>query len=307
MTGDPEPVTVVIATRDRPVMLREALQSVLSQDYAGSIEVIVVFDRAPADDSLRVSGCHRTVRVVENSRNPGLAGARNTGILLAETRYVAFCDDDDYWLTTKLTRQVAAMEGQPDSLLSTLGITVEYDGDRFERILDRSCVTFEDLLRDRLAELHPSTFLMRRGNNRDDAFLLVDEEVPGGFGEDYDFLLRASRRHPIVNIAEALVVVRWGAQSFFFRRWNTMAEGLAWLLARYPEFESVPRGAARVRGQIAFAEAAMGNRASALRWAGLALRSNPGEGRAFLATAVAAHLLSADRVMVTLHRRGRGI
>ncbi len=47
--------------------------------------------------------------------------------------------------------------------------------------------------------------------------------MPGGFGEDYEFLLRAAKVHPVVNVNEVLAVVRWGKQSFFFRRWETMA------------------------------------------------------------------------------------
>ena len=104
-----KPVTVVIATRDRPVMLREAIASVVGQDYAGRIEVVVVYDRAVADQSLCTDDGRRSVRVVENGRTPGLAGARNTGILGAATDFVAFCDDDDYWSPGKLRRQVAAM------------------------------------------------------------------------------------------------------------------------------------------------------------------------------------------------------
>jgi hypothetical protein len=109
------------------------------------------------------------------------------------------------------------------------------------------------------------------------------------------------------NLPEPLAVVRWGTQSFFLRRWLTMADGLTWLLDRHPEFETSPSGSARVRGQIAFAQAAMGHRRAALRWAASAVRRRPLEPRAPLAVAVALRLLSPDAVMTALHRRGRGI
>ena len=135
----------------------------------------------------------------------------------------------------------------------------------------------------------------------------VDEQVPGGFGEDYEFLLRAAKVHPVVNVREALTVVRWGSQSFFFRRWETMAAGLTWILDRYPEFEQSREGSARVMGQVAFAHASMGDRKTALRWAGRAARRNVREPRAALAACVALGLLRPDTVMTQLHRRGRGI
>src|SRR5690606_163968 len=104
----------------------------------------------------------------------------------------------------------------------------------------------------------------------------------------------------IVNVRTPLTIVRWGKQSFFFRRWETMAAGLTWLLERYPEFETSRAGSARLRGQIAFAHASMGHRKEALRWAGQALRRNPREPRAFLAAAVATGAVKPDRVMELL-------
>lgn len=299
-------VSVVIATRNRPDLVREAVASVVDQDVAEPVEVVVVADQCEPDEQLAQVSGRRTVRVVRNDRRPGLAGARNCGIRHSRGEHVAFCDDDDYWLPGKLRRQLDLLHEVPEAGLCTTGIRVEYDGGSYPRVLDAERVTFEDLLRDRHTELHPSTFLLRR-SVLESRIGLVDEDVPGGFGEDYELLLRAARVHPVLNVVEPLTVVRWGGQSFFFRRWQTMAAGLTWLLERYPEFETSPRGAARLHGQIAFAHAAMGHRASALRSAGRAVRRRPTEPRAYLAAAVASGAVGPDRVMETLHRHGRGI
>lgn len=299
-------VSVIIATRDRPGMLREAITAVVDQTFDGEIEIIVVYDQSAPDTSLEVSGGTRRVRVISNSRTPGLAGARNSGILAGTGDYVAFCDDDDYWKPGKLAAQVQRMETDSGVEFVTCGISVQYDGVTHDRPLGRDIVTFDELLRDRHTELHPSTFLMRR-SAAINGFGLVDEEVPGGFGEDYEFLLRAAKSHAISHVREVLTVVRWGGQSFFFRRWQTMSDGLSCLLDRFPEFETTPAGSARIRGQIAFANAALKNRRIALLWAVSAFRRNPLELRAPLAIAVAAGVLSPDKVMVELHKRGRGI
>lgn len=304
--SDLDLVSVVIATRDRPQMVREAIDAVLAQDYAGPIEVILVFDQAEPDHSLARSEPGLSVIVTTNAHSPGLAGARNTGIDASTGTFVAFCDDDDYWLPGKLTAQVAALVADPGASLCACGITVQYDGAEHDRSLPRTLVTFEELLRDRHTELHPSTFLLRR-SLLVDRVGLVDEFVPGGFGEDYEFLLRNARVHPIVNVPTPLTVVRWGKQSFFFRRWETMTNGLSWLLDQYPEFETSRKGSARIRGQVAFAQAALKNRRSALSWAGSAFVRNPAEPRTALALAVAAGLVTPDRVMEELHKRGKGI
>lgn len=299
-------VSVVIATRDRPEMVREAVAAVWAQDHTGPIEVLVVFDQSDPDPTLARTEGARSTRVISNSRSPGLAGARNSGIESSRGEFVAFCDDDDYWLPDKLGRQLALAEAHPDAGLVTCGIRVQYDGQTFSRVLEADLVPFEELLRDRHTELHPSTFLLRR-TVLTERVGLVDEQVPGGFGEDYEFLLRAAKAHPVVNLREPLVVVRWGGQSFFFQRWETMVAGLSWLLERYPEFEQSARGSARIRGQIAFANAAMHRRGPALHWARQAVRRNWREPRAYLAVVVATGAVSPARVMSALHRRGRGI
>ena len=298
-------VSTVVPTRDRPELLRAALDAILGQEYAGPIEVVVVYDQSEPDRSLESTDEHRRVRVITNSRTPGLAGARNTGILAATGDLVAFCDDDE-WLPGKLAAQVTALAEAPDGEFVSCGIRVSYDDRTVDRPLALRRVTLAALLRDRMTELHPSTFLMRR-DALVDGFGLVDEEIPGSYAEDYEFLLRAARSAPLVNIPTPYVLVRWHKRSYFAQRWETISTALQWLLGRYPEFATVPHGEARVAGQIAFAQAAMGNRRDAMRWARRTISRNPREPRAYLALAVASRAVNPDRVLRTLHKRGRGI
>lgn len=299
-------VSVVIATRDRPELLREAIAAVRAQEPPGPVEVLVVFDQSEPDRSLEVAQGGWRVRVLQNVHSTGLAGARNTGIQAAEGEFVAFCDDDDYWLPHKLRGQVELLNGRPDRHCVSCGITVQYDGASHDRVLDVEEVTFEHLLRDRLTELHPSTLLFRRQTLVDEIGL-VSEDVPGGFGEDYELLLRTARRAPILVAPGVGTVVRWHKSSFFFQRWATMSAGLQHVLARHPEIGSDRRGHARILGQIGFAEAAQGNRREAMRSVAHGLARFPLEPRLPLAVLVSLHLVAPSRVMRVLHRFGRGI
>lgn len=308
MTSGMPTVSVVIPTRDRPELLVEAIESVLGQDYQGDVDVLVVIDGPQDAPTLPDSKARRFVRWVRNSRSAGLAGARNTGILESTGDLVAFCDDDDRWFPRKLSQQVAAWQREPETVLLSCGIRISEAaaGTVTDRVTGQHTISLRDLLLDRHAELHSSTLLMPRA-----ALLgplgLVDEEVPGSFGEDYDLLLRAARIAPIVSLQEVLVEVRWHGGSFFFERWGMMRDALTWLLEAHPEFESEPKGYARVAGQIAFASAAMGDRREAMRWSGRSLRRYPLERRVPLAGAVAAGLISGESVMARLNARGRGI
>ncbi|GGK32693.1 glycosyl transferase [Pilimelia terevasa] len=299
-------VSVVVPTRDRPTLLRAALAALRAQHHPGGVEVLVVFDQSAPDAALAGGDDRYRVRVLGNDRTPGLAGARNTGILAATGDLVAFCDDDDVWLPGKLAAQTAALAADPGAELVCTGIRVRYADHTTDRTLADTRVPLAALLRDRLTTLHPSTFLFRR-DALVDGIGLVDETIPGSYAEDYELLLRAARRTPVRNLPTPLVEVRWHAQSFFTARWRTISAALRWLLDRYPEFDSVPRGTARLRGQIAFAEAAAGNRRAALRWAARTVRAAAAEPRAYLALAVASGVVGPDRLLRLLHRRGRGI
>ena len=136
---------------------------------------------------------------------------------------------------------------------------------------------------------------------------LVDEQIPGSYGEDYDWLLRAARRKPIVAVEQPLVDVYWHRQSFFSERWEAIAEAMAYLLGKHPELTADPRGRARIEGQAAFAHAALGHRAAACRASMRALRGNPLERRAYLSLAVAAGVIPAAQIVSLANRRGRGI
>lgn len=304
--NDPPAVTAVVPTHNRPELMQRAVQSILAQTYGGTIEVIVVFDGCDPFDPPVVLPPGRTLRVVANARSRGLAGARNTGIDAASHDYVAFLDDDDHWLPDKLESQMPRFADPERPVLVGSAMLVD-DGERvFERTVPLDYVTHADLLRDRIAALHSSTFVFRRTALRDEIGM-VDEDLPKGYGEDYDLLLRTAKVAPIAVVRRPLVCVTWGGQSFFFGKWETYADGLEYLLARHPEFAEVDSGLARICSQVGFARAVSGDRSQALSFVLRSLRHDPRQLRAWLALGIALRLLPPDRVIRTIQRMGRGI
>ncbi|MEB3295333.1 MAG: glycosyltransferase [Synechococcales bacterium] len=93
----PQPkVTVVICTRDRPEMLKQAIASLQHLTYP-NLELLVV-DNAPRSDATQIlvqtfTKSQPPVRYIREDR-PGLDWARNRGILAAQGDIVAFTDDD---------------------------------------------------------------------------------------------------------------------------------------------------------------------------------------------------------------------
>lgn len=304
-TADTHPtVTAIVCTRDRPQLLRRAVSSILGQDYRGDLECVVVLDQCEDDLVLGELPPRRQLRVLRNSRAPGLAGGRNSGLAAAAGELVAFCDDDDEWLPGKIAAQVGLLARRPEAALVATGISIVTEQERVARTPPVE-VTLADLLRSRVTELHSSSFLMRRLDLLEAGG--VDEHVPMSYGEDYELLLRMAHRGPIVSVSSLLTVVHWDRLSFFSTRWDGISDGLGYILAKYPEYGSDRVGRARVRGQIAFAHAAAGRRGRAVRWAAATLADDPRQLRAYGALAVASGVVRAESLLERVNARGHGL
>jgi hypothetical protein len=155
-------------------------------------------------------------------------------------------------------------------------------------------------------ELNSSTYMVRRADMLGRVGL-IDEELPGGYAEDYEWVIRAARRGPVACVAEPLVRIYWHSSSFFGSRWKTIISALEYLIDQVPEFADEPKGRSRIEGQLAFAHAALGERRTAVDVATRALRHNPGARQAWAALAVSSGVVSADRVMAMGRRVGRGV
>jgi glycosyltransferase involved in cell wall biosynthesis len=96
------PLTVVIPVYERERSLPATVRSVEAQ-RGFRVTRIVVVDDASADGSVGVAralGCE----VVELAVNGGAAAARNAGLALVQTPWVAFLDSDDEWHPDLLER-----------------------------------------------------------------------------------------------------------------------------------------------------------------------------------------------------------
>ncbi len=298
-------VSAVVPTRDRPELLARAIKGVLGQRYPGPLECIVVFDQqTPRMPDVEMSAA-RSIRVIENDHTPGLAGARNAGAAASRSELLAWCDDDDEWLPDRLRRQVEAMQANPEAAVATCGICLCVGSRRYTRSPARPVVPRAELLRSRQATVHSSTLLIRRDRFFGDIGP-VNEAVPGSYGEDYEWILRASKASPIVAVPEPLVRVYWQT-SHYADRWDVMISGIQYHLDKHPELAADARNAARMYGRLAFAYSASGMSRQARQWAGRSIRRNWRQPRGYLAMLVSARLLSPRRVMSLAHTMGKGV
>ncbi len=106
-------VSVIVPTYNTIAYLPDAIESILQQTFE-DFEILLVNDGSTdstAEWAKKITDPR--VRYIEQN-NQGLSAARNTGLDLAQGRYVAFLDADDVWEPTKLDKQVALLETNPD-------------------------------------------------------------------------------------------------------------------------------------------------------------------------------------------------
>ncbi len=117
--------SVIIATRDRPVLFRQALESVLAQSWS-DIEIIVVNDSSTTerqreyDSTLSAAESSRVRSFTLTPRPKGHGGVyvHNFGAKEANAPYLCFLDDDDYWTDSNhLGRAQAVIAGSSGVLV----------------------------------------------------------------------------------------------------------------------------------------------------------------------------------------------
>jgi glycosyltransferase involved in cell wall biosynthesis len=108
-------VSVIITTHNRPKCAKRAVESVLNQTYK-NVEIIIIDDIGNARDIVtEISGSiNGNIRYKQIPQTPYIAESRNIGIKDATGDYIAFLDDDDYWLPEKLETQVEIFQRNPD-------------------------------------------------------------------------------------------------------------------------------------------------------------------------------------------------
>jgi glycosyltransferase involved in cell wall biosynthesis len=294
-------VSVVIPTRDRPDFVRNAVRSVLEQDYPGPVEALVVFDNCVPVEIGAPAGmpAARTVSALMNSRKPGAFGARNTGLLAAQGDLVAFLDDDDEWLPSKLSRQVRLLTSRPVDLVFT---AVRYKaGERYRDYVPR--FSTEDPIRGLVGGgvfMPLQTMVGWREAVRSD---LIDENFRTG--GDQEFVLRLLLRLRAELIKEPLVLMNRGHTTRLSMEYERKLENVAYMREKHAELFAKYRpdlSASHAR----FALLALGNRrrSEARRWAGRAIRANPKRFRNWLIglAVVALPPMSLDSLQGVHHR-----
>jgi len=230
-------VTVIIPAYNAERFIKQTINSVLNQTFR-DFEIIVVDDGSKDETAKIVNSYGSLVRCVRKT-NDGVSSARNTGIENAVGKYIAFLDSDDLWESTKLEKQVALLDANPnvglcfvgteriDENLMSLNKTAALDYPDFcEALLLYSCVVSGSC----------SSVMLRSEIAR----------LSGGFDssftnyEDWELWLRLSLQTTFAPIPEYLVKYRVTARSASFNDTKIIERNVTGILAKFFSLPNLP-------------------------------------------------------------------
>jgi len=199
-------ISVIMPVRNGSQWLREAVESVLAQEFR-DFELLIVDDGSD-HNTVRVladfAGADLRVSVLRQAPQ-GIVAALNHGIATARALYLARLDADDRARPDRLGRQLAFMQAHGDvGLVGSAALAIDGAGAVTGRIAPP---TSPALLARRLRRGNPfihSSAMMRTSLVRE----LGGYRAAFGAAEDYDLWLRMAEAGGIANLPEPLVAYR---------------------------------------------------------------------------------------------------
>jgi len=231
-------VSIIVRTKDRPKLLKRALESISAQTYR-PIEVVLVNDGGcdlPEEELREILG-DASLNYVRLQKNRGRAGAGNAGIENANGDYIGFLDDDDEFYPEHLSVLASCLK-QTDFRVAYTDAEISY---RYLKQEERKIVDVGKTI----LSSHKH-FVQEEGKtadlNRHILFsedfsyeeLLVGNYIPfmcllfvrealtdsGGFDsnfilyEDWEFLVRIAEKYPFYHIKKTTAIYnQWNSDS----------------------------------------------------------------------------------------------
>jgi glycosyltransferase involved in cell wall biosynthesis len=239
------PISVVVPSYNRAHTLERALRSVMAQ-RATPAEVILVDDGSTDDTRQLLAQRYPQVRYRYQPRT-GVSQARNLGIGMARSPWIALLDSDDAWLPDKLPTQWRALQQAPEARICHTEEIWIRNGVRvnaMKKHAKRGGDLFNDCLP--LCVISPSSVLLRKD-------LLLRH---GGFDpglpacEDYDLWLKICARESVLFVTEPQIIKYGGHRDQLSRRhWGMdrfRIRSLRRLIARQPLSDIQARAALEV-------------------------------------------------------------
>lgn len=206
-------VDIIMRTKNRPVLLNRALESVINQSHSNWHIYLINDggDRAPVETIIGILSTRLLERItlINNETSLGMAAAANMALTRGNSPFVAIHDDDDSWDPTYLAKGTGFLTAVSNRryggfLSKWYGIQETFDGTTVEikgatvKGFDTEILDIVDVLR--LPEIPPIALLWRRSVCKHVGYL--NENLP--VLDDWDLNLRILQIADIAICSEIL-------------------------------------------------------------------------------------------------------
>lgn len=180
-----EKITAVITTHNRPELFKRALTSVIEQTI--TIDQIIIVLNGVDSKTLSIADFYNSkvnsIEILQTDQYLSGAVVRNMAIKKSTGDYIALLDDDDYWLSTKIEKEILLAKRQNVGVVYTglrrlISSTTYFDvlptlqGEVSERIfseiptvtsaiLFKSCILKQELFDEKLTHWQEYELLIR--------------------------------------------------------------------------------------------------------------------------------------------------
>jgi glycosyltransferase involved in cell wall biosynthesis len=204
-------ISVVIPVHNRPVLVKRAIESVLTQSLKP--DEIIVVDDGSTDETAESLKSFKKIKII-TQKNSGVSTARNRGIKEASCKWIAFLDSDDIWYKDKLKLQLEFHEQNPQILFShTLEEWIR-DGKSLKQKKQHQKpkgFCFDENLN--FCKIAPSTVMINKKLFERVGYFDESLEVC----EDYDLWLRVLKKYEVGLIEKVLTTKYAGHKQLSFK------------------------------------------------------------------------------------------
>ena len=239
-------VSVIMITYGHEKYIEEATRGVFLQKTNFPLELIISNDKSPDSTDEIVKNIIKSapenisVKYIQHQKNIGMLPNFISTLKMAEGKYIAVCEGDDYWTDeNKLQKQIDFLEKNEDFTLTfhnvfiRNGETLRADLDYEKRLSSKDIYTIDDLSKGNF--IHTLSVVFRN----------MEIEFPewyfSSFLGDYPIWLWLSKKGKIKYFPEKMGVYRenvgvWSGKSQEEREFKTMLV----LRNLIPDFEMLP-------------------------------------------------------------------
>ena len=218
-------ISIIIPTYNRPKYLQKAIETIIKQTYS-NFEIIIIDDASTLDSKNIVESFKdKRIRYFRNEKRRGAPFSRNQGIDKAKGELIAFLDDDDEWMSTKLEDQLKLFNNEKLGLVVCYSLDKRFGNERISK--PSESITYKDLLKS-FNLSSTSSYLVRR--KALDKVGYFDLNLPSG--QEYDIALRISKYYDVKTLPK-LLMIQNSSEGQISENWGKKIRGIIALYKKY--------------------------------------------------------------------------